>query len=59
SKSGADFEKQFAEDEAVFRRYAPEGGMLGLRKRVRRAQIVGVYRLLRLAGRVKGGQRAP
>ena len=47
SKSGADFEKQFAEDAAVFRRYAPAGGALALRKRLRTFQIVSAYRLLR------------
>ena len=47
SKSGAQFEKQFAEDYEVFRRHAPPGALLGLRKRLRTAQIVGAYRLLR------------
>jgi glycosyltransferase involved in cell wall biosynthesis len=47
SKSGAQFEKQFAEDYDVFQRHAPPGALLGLRKRIRTAQIVGAYRLLR------------
>jgi glycosyltransferase involved in cell wall biosynthesis len=47
SKSGAQFEKQFAEDLQVFRRHAPPGALLGLHKRLRTAQIVGAYRLLR------------
>jgi GT2 family glycosyltransferase len=59
SKSGADFEKQFAEDALVFRRYASGYGLLGLRKRVKTAQIVGAYRLLRLIGSLgHGGQAA-
>jgi glycosyltransferase involved in cell wall biosynthesis len=52
SKSGADFEKQFAEDLAVFTRNAPAGRWLRLRKRVRTWQIVTVYRALR---RRRGG----
>jgi glycosyltransferase involved in cell wall biosynthesis len=55
SKSGADFERQFEEDEAVFRRYAPVGGLLAMRKRLRRWQIVTAYRLLRLARSSSGG----
>ena len=47
SKSGAQFEKQFAEDYAVFERHAPPGALLRLHKRLRTAQIVGAYRLLR------------
>ena len=47
SKSGADFERQFGEDEAVFARYAPSGAGLRLRKRLRTLQIVSAYRLLR------------
>jgi glycosyltransferase involved in cell wall biosynthesis len=47
SKSGARFEEQFAEDYAVFRRHAPPGALLRLHKRLRTAQIVGAYRLLR------------
>ncbi|HEX9243001.1 MAG TPA: glycosyltransferase family 2 protein [Anaeromyxobacter sp.] len=47
SKSGARFEEQFAEDYAVFRRHAPPGGLLQLHKRLRTAQIVGAYRVLR------------
>lgn len=49
SKSGADFEKQFAEDERVFLKYAPPGSGLRLRKRIRSAQITTAYRLLRAA----------
>ena len=52
SKSGARFEQQFQEDLAVFRRHAPEGDRwLQARKRLRTAQILAAYRLLRLAGR--------
>lgn len=58
SKSGADFEKQFTEDAAVFRRYAPPRGLLGLRKRARTLQIVSAYRLLRLFGSFLPGGRA-
>lgn len=58
SKSGADFEKQFAEDEAVFRRHAPSGGLLGLRKRARTFQILATYRFLRLLGSAGRGGRA-
>jgi hypothetical protein len=47
SKSGARFEEQFAEDHAVFERRAPPGALLRLHKRLRTAQIVGAYRLLR------------
>jgi glycosyltransferase involved in cell wall biosynthesis len=47
SKSGAHFEKQFSEDHEVFRRHAPPGALLRLHKRLRTAQIVGAYRLLR------------
>jgi glycosyltransferase involved in cell wall biosynthesis len=49
SKSGADFEKQFAEDERVFLKYAPARTGLRLRKRIRREQITLAYRLLRAA----------
>jgi hypothetical protein len=59
SKSGADFEKQFAEDERVFLRYAPVGAGLRFRKRLRTLQIVSAYRFLRLLGSVgRGGQAA-
>ena len=52
SKSGARFEEQFREDLAVFRRHAPrDDRWLALRKRLRTAQILAAYRLLRLAGR--------
>ena len=47
SKSGAQFEQQFAEDHAVFTRHAPPGTVLRLHKRLRTAQIVGAYRVLR------------
>ena len=47
SKSGSAFEAQFAEDHRVFLRHAPEGRALRLRKRLRTAQILAVYRLLR------------
>jgi glycosyltransferase involved in cell wall biosynthesis len=55
SKSGADFERQFAEDAAVFRRHAPAGGLLGLRKRLKTWQIVTAYRALRLLRSSSGG----
>ena len=47
SKSGSAFEAQFAEDYRVFLRHAPEGRWLRLRKRLRTAQILAVYRTLR------------
>jgi glycosyltransferase involved in cell wall biosynthesis len=47
SKSGSSFEAQFAEDRQVFLRHAPPGRMLRLRKRIRTAQILAVYRALR------------
>jgi glycosyltransferase involved in cell wall biosynthesis len=47
SKSGANFERQFAEDLEAFRRHAPAGALLHLHKRLRSAQIVAAYRLLR------------
>lgn len=47
SKSGANFERQFAEDHEAFRRHAPPSGLLRLHKRLRTAQIVTAYRLLR------------
>jgi hypothetical protein len=47
SKSGSSFEAQFAEDWQVFLRHAPPGRMLHLRKRLRTAQILAVYRVLR------------
>jgi len=58
SKSGADFERQFEEDAAVFRRHAPPGGMLGLRKRLKTWQIVTAYRALRLLRTSSGGGAA-
>ena len=47
SKSGANFERQFAEDHEAFRRHAPSGALLHLHKRLRTAQIVSAYKLLR------------
>jgi glycosyltransferase involved in cell wall biosynthesis len=47
SKSGSSFEAQFAEDHLVFLRHAPPGNLLRLRKRLRTAQILSVYRVLR------------
>ena len=47
SKSGSSFEAQFAEDWEVFLRHAPDERWLRLRKRLRTAQILAVYRLLR------------
>jgi len=47
SKSGSSFEAQFAEDWEVFLRHAPDDRWLRLRKRLRTAQILAVYRLLR------------
>ena len=47
SKSGSSFEPQFAEDWEVFLRHAPDDRWLRLRKRLRTAQILAVYRVLR------------
>ncbi len=47
SKSGSGFERQFEEDYAAFARHAPPDRLLRLRKRLRTAQILGAYRLLR------------
>ncbi len=47
SKSGAAFEGQFREDEEAFRRHAPPGALLRAHKRLRTAQILGTYRLLK------------
>jgi glycosyltransferase involved in cell wall biosynthesis len=47
SKSGSSFEAQFAEDWEVFLRHAPHDRWLRLRKRMRTAQILAVYRILR------------
>ncbi len=47
SKSGANFERQFGEDLEAFRRHAPAGALLRLHKRLRTAQIVAAYRVLR------------
>ncbi len=48
SKSGSSFEAQFAEDYEVFLRHAPPRRWLRLRKRLRTAQILAVYRVLRV-----------
>ena len=50
SKSGASFGRQFQEDLVAFRRHAPPSPLLHLQKRLKTAQIVGSYWLLRLAG---------
>ena len=50
SKSGSSFGRQFQEDLAAFRRHAPPDPLLRLRKRLKTAQILGAYWLLRLAG---------
>ncbi len=50
SKSGSSFERQFQEDREAFRRHAPPGALLRAHKRLRTAQIVGAYRLLRALG---------
>jgi glycosyltransferase involved in cell wall biosynthesis len=47
SKSGSSFERQFEEDYEAFRRHAPDDALLRWHKRLRSAQIVGAYRLLR------------
>ena len=47
SKSGSSFEAQFAEDWEVFLRHAPDDRWLRLRKRLRTAEILAVYRVLR------------
>jgi glycosyltransferase involved in cell wall biosynthesis len=47
SKSGSSFERQFQEDYDAFARHAPPGRLLRWHKRLRTAQIVGAYRLLR------------
>ena len=47
SKSVSAFEAQFAEDYQVFLRHAPPRRWLHLRKRLRTAQILAVYRVLR------------
>jgi glycosyltransferase involved in cell wall biosynthesis len=51
SKSGASFERQFEEDYQVFLRHASDDPLLRLRKRLRTAQILAAYRLLRAIGR--------
>ncbi len=50
SKSGSSFQRQFEEDQEAFRRHAPPGALLRAHKRLRTAQIVGAYRLLRAIG---------
>ncbi len=47
SKSGSSFERQFREDEEAFLRHAPPGALLRAHKRLRTAQILGAYRLLK------------
>ena len=47
SKSGANFERQFAEDHEVFRRHAPPDRLLRLQKRLRTAEILTAYRVMR------------
>ncbi len=47
SKSGSSFERQFREDGEAFDRHAPPGVLLRAHKRLRTAQILGAYRLLR------------
>ncbi len=48
SKSGSSFERQFEEDYEAFRRHAPDDPLLRWHKRLRTAQIVVAYRLLRM-----------
>jgi glycosyltransferase involved in cell wall biosynthesis len=50
SKSGSSFERQFREDDEAFRRHAPPGALLRAHKRLRTAQILGTYRLLKALG---------
>ncbi len=47
SKSGTSFERQFREDREAFLRHAPDSALLRAHKRLRTAQIVGAYRLLK------------
>jgi len=47
SKSGANFTDQFAEDYAVARRHGLGDGWLRWRKRLKTAQILSVYRIMR------------
>jgi glycosyltransferase involved in cell wall biosynthesis len=54
SKSGADFERQFAEDAEVFRRHAPADPALRRRKERRTRQILAVYRALRRLAALRG-----
>lgn len=49
SKSGSSFERQFREDYLAFLRHAPPDRLLRAHKRLRTAQILGAYRLLRAA----------
>ncbi len=52
SKSGAQFERQFEEDwEAFLRHASPDARLLRWQKRLRSAEIVGAYRLLRVLRR--------
>ncbi len=50
SKSGSSFSRQFEEDLQAFRRHAPADPILRAHKWIKSAQIVAIYRLLRLAG---------
>jgi glycosyltransferase involved in cell wall biosynthesis len=47
SKSGANFERQFGEDLEAFGRHAPPDRLLRAHKRLRSAQIVTAYKLMR------------
>jgi hypothetical protein len=57
SKSGANFIAQFAEDFAVARKHGLSGGWPSWRKRMKTAQILAIYRLMRW-GRAFGLGRA-
>jgi glycosyltransferase involved in cell wall biosynthesis len=52
SKSGSAFTRQFQEDLEAFRRHAPRDPALHALKRLKSAQIVAAYRLLRLVDRL-------
>jgi glycosyltransferase involved in cell wall biosynthesis len=54
SKSGAHFGRQFREDHDAFLRHAPPDPLLRAHKRLRTAQIVLAYRMLRAARAVGG-----
>ncbi|HKQ73209.1 MAG TPA: glycosyltransferase family 2 protein [Blastocatellia bacterium] len=57
SKSGANFIAQFAEDFAVAQKHGLSGKWMSLRKRMKTAQILAVYRLMRWR-RAFGAERA-